>query len=129
MLRREQVGIDNEEEAFSPEALSALRERLEALRCAAVSAAVAPARSVGAAKDEARAGPPAAAAAAAASPAESSDAAYSAAVERVRAGDMRGAASLLRDAAFVEERPMAKARIAKYLSAVEARALRVSSKK
>lgn len=55
--------------------------------------------------------------------AAASDAAYAAAIERVKAGDMPGAAARLRDALFVEERPRAKDRIQKYLRAVEARIL------
>jgi TolA-binding protein len=112
MQQREHHEID-----FSPEALSALRSRLEALRCAAVSAAVAPARAVG--KTEPQASDPAATAAAAAS-----DAAYAAAIERVKAGDMPGAAAKLRDALFVEERPRARERIEKYLGAIEAKIFR-----
>lgn len=100
-----------QEVSVSPEALSALRSRLEALRCAAISAAVAPARAVGRKTEEAKRFDPSAA----------SDAAYAAAIERVKAGDMPGAAAGLRDALFVEERPRAKVRIEKYLRAVEAR--------
>ena len=108
---------------FSPEALSALRSRLEALRCAAVSAAVAPARAVG--EPPQVSGPAAAAAASNAydtdNAAAASDAAYAAAIERVKAGDMPGAAAELRDALFVEQRPRARERVEKYLRAVEAK--------
>ena len=56
--------------------------------------------------------------------AAASDAAYAAAIERVKAGDMPGAAAKLRDALFVEERPRARERIEKYLGAVEAKIFR-----
>lgn len=116
---QQQQGQGHEDSSsFSPEALSALRSRLETLRCAAVSAAVVPARAVGRGTNdeeekEAKRLDSAAA----------SDAAYAAAIERVKAGDMPGAAARLRDALFVEERPRAKDRIQKYLRAVEARIL------
>ena len=117
VLRDQLQQREHHEIDFSPEALSALRSRLEALRCAAVSAAVAPARAAG--NTEPQASDPAATAAAAAS-----DAAYAAAIERVKAGDMPGAAAKLRDALFVEERPRARERIEKYLGAVEAKIFR-----
>ena len=121
VLRNQKQQQQKEQEIdFSPEALSALRSRLEALRCAAVSAAVAPARAVGrrtGGEEEETKTPGSSSSTSSAA----SDAAYAGAIERVKAGDMPGAAAKLRDALFVEERPRARERIEKYLRAVEAK--------
>jgi len=115
VLRDQQQQKEGEDDIdFSPGAIAALRARLEALRCSAVAAAVAPARAVGRKNgDEEEEDKEARVA--------SSDAAYAAAIDRVKAGDMPGAAAKLRDALFVEGRPRARERIEKYLRACEAR--------